>query len=46
MPALEGCKHSLEIEVPVDQVKAESDRVVVEIQKGPASPVSAPAKRP
>ena len=33
MALVEGCKHSLEISVPVDQVESETSRVVDDIQK-------------
>lgn len=46
MPAIEGKKHSLEIEVPVDRVKAETDRVVADIQKRAHLPGFRPGKAP
>ena len=33
MALVEGCKHSLEISIPVDQVESETSRVVDDIQK-------------
>ena len=33
MALVEGCKHSLEITVPVVEVEKETERVVLEIQK-------------
>ena len=46
MPVIEGKKHSVEIEVPVDQVKAETDRVVADIQKRAHLPGFRPGKAP
>ena len=33
MALVEGCKHSLEITVPVAEVEQETERVVAELQK-------------
>jgi trigger factor len=41
---LEGCKHSLEISVPVAEVTAETERVVLEIQKRAKLPGFRPGK--
>jgi trigger factor len=46
MPVLEGCKQSLEIEVPVDEVKRETERVVADIQKKAHLPGFRPGKAP
>jgi len=46
MPVIEGKKHSVEIEVPVDQVKAETDRVIADIQKRAHLPGFRPGKAP
>ena len=46
MPVIEGCKHSLEIEVPVEDVKAETERVLSNIQKRATLPGFRPGKAP
>ena len=46
MPVLEGCKHSLDIEVPVDEVRRETERVVSDIQKKAHLPGFRPGKAP
>jgi trigger factor len=44
MSVTEGTKHSVEIEVPVEQVKAETERVVADIQKRAKLPGFRPGK--
>lgn len=46
MPLIEGCKHSLEITVPLEDVKAETDKVVQNIQKKASLPGFRPGKAP
>ncbi|HUS07358.1 MAG TPA: trigger factor [Bryobacteraceae bacterium] len=46
MPLIEGCKHSLEIMVPLEEVKAETDKVVGTIQKKASLPGFRPGKAP
>jgi trigger factor len=46
MPVLEGCKHTLDIEVPVDEVKRETERVIADIQKKAQLPGFRPGKAP
>ncbi|HET8550671.1 MAG TPA: trigger factor [Bryobacteraceae bacterium] len=46
MPVLEGCKHSLEIEVPVEEVQRETERVLADIQKKARLPGFRPGKAP
>jgi trigger factor len=43
---VEGCKHSLEISIPVADVTSETDRVVVDIQKRAKLPGFRPGKAP
>jgi trigger factor len=43
---VEGCKHSLEISVPVAEVESETERVVAEIQKKVRLPGFRPGKAP
>ncbi len=44
MALVEGCKHSLEISVPVAEVTAETERVVLDIQKRAKLPGFRPGK--
>src|SRR5690349_15996219 len=46
MPVIDGCKHSLEIEVPVEDVKADTERVLSNIQKRATLPGFRPGKAP
>ena len=46
MALVEGCKHSLEITVPVAEVESETERVVAEIQKKVRLPGFRPGKAP
>ena len=43
---LEGCKHELEITVPVDEITSETDRVVAKIQQKVRLPGFRPGKAP
>src|ERR1700704_5968863 len=43
---LEGCKHELEITVPVDEITSETDRVVAKIQQKVRIPGFRPGKAP
>jgi trigger factor len=46
MPVIEGCKHELEIEVPVAEIERETERVVANIQKRANLPGFRPGKAP
>ncbi len=46
MALVEGCKHSLEITVPVAEVESETERVIAEIQKKVKLPGFRPGKAP
>lgn len=46
MPLVEGCKHSLDIEIPVDEVRAETERVLADVQKKAHLPGFRPGKAP
>ena len=46
MALVEGCKHELEIVVPVEEVESETDRVVANIQKKVRLPGFRPGKAP
>ena len=46
MPLVEGCKHSLEITVPVAEVEKETERVVADIQKKVRLPGFRPGHAP
>ena len=46
MALVEGCKHSLEISVPVTEVAQETERVIAEIQKKVRLPGFRPGKAP
>jgi len=43
---LEGCKHEVEITVPVDEITSETDRVVAKIQQKVRLPGFRPGKAP
>jgi len=43
---IEGCKHSLEISIPVAEVESETNRAVTEVQKGAKMPGFRPGKVP
>src|ERR1700685_2587293 len=43
---VEGCKHELEITVPLDEIDRETDRVVATIQQKPKLPGFRPGKAP
>ncbi|MFB3828991.1 MAG: trigger factor [Bryobacteraceae bacterium] len=46
MALVEGCKHSLEITVPASEVEAETERVLVDVQKKAKLPGFRPGKVP
>jgi trigger factor len=46
LPLVEGCKHSLEISIPVAEVTSETERVVLDIQKRAKLPGFRPGKAP
>ncbi len=46
MPLLEGCKHEIEITIPVQEVDKETERVVADIQKKVRLPGFRPGKAP
>lgn len=46
MALVEGCKHSLEITVPVDEVEAETGRAVTKVQQRAKLPGFRPGKAP
>ena len=46
MPLIEGCKHSLEISVPAQEVDEETERVISELQKKVKIPGFRPGKVP
>ena len=46
MSLVEGCKHSLDLSVPIDEVASETDRVVSDIQKRARLPGFRPGKAP
>ena len=46
MALIEGCKHEFEITVPLDQIQAETDRIVTSIQKRANLPGFRPGKAP
>ena len=46
MALIEGCKHEFEITVPLDQIQAETDRIVANIQKRANLPGFRPGKAP
>ena len=46
MPLVEGCKHELEISVPVDVVESETSRVAMDVQKRAKLPGFRPGKVP
>ncbi|MEO7651838.1 MAG: trigger factor [Bryobacteraceae bacterium] len=46
MALVEGCKHSLEISIPVEEVETETDRVVASIQQRAKMPGFRPGKIP
>ena len=46
MALVEGCKHSLELSIPVDEVESETGRVTAEIQKRAKLPGFRPGKAP
>jgi trigger factor len=43
---VEGCRHSLEISIPVDEVESETGRVAAEVQKRAKLPGFRPGKVP
>jgi trigger factor len=43
---IEGCKHALEVEIPVEDVKSETGKVVEELQKRVRMPGFRPGKAP
>jgi trigger factor len=43
---VEGCKHEIEISVPVDEIARETDRVVANIQQKVKLPGFRPGKVP
>ena len=46
MALVEGCKHSLEISIPVEEVESETDRVAADVQKRAKLPGFRPGKVP
>jgi len=46
MALIEGCKHEFEITVPLDQIQAETERIVAGIQKKANLPGFRPGKAP
>ncbi len=46
MALVEGCRHSLELSIPVDEVESETSRVTTEIQKRAKLPGFRPGKAP
>ncbi len=46
MALVEGCKHSLEITVPTSEVEAETERVLIDVQKKAKLPGFRPGKVP
>lgn len=46
MPVAESCKRSLEISIPVEEVEAETNRVVIDVQKRAKMPGFRPGKVP
>ena len=46
MALLEGCKHSLEVSVPVEEVESETGRVMADVQKRAKLPGFRPGKAP
>ncbi|HLK63580.1 MAG TPA: trigger factor [Bryobacteraceae bacterium] len=46
MALVEGCRHSLEISVPVDEVESETGRVTADVQKRAKLPGFRPGKAP
>ena len=46
MALVEGCKHSLEISIPVQEVETETDRVATDVQKRARIPGFRPGKVP
>jgi trigger factor len=46
MALIEGCKHEFEITVPLEQIQAETDRIVASIQKRANLPGFRPGKAP
>ena len=43
---VEGCKHEIEVTVPVDEIARETDRVVADIQQKAKLPGFRPGKAP
>lgn len=46
MALVEGCRHSLEISIPVDEVESETGRVIADVQKRAKLPGFRPGKAP
>jgi trigger factor len=46
LPLVEGCKHELEISVPVDEVESETSRAAMDVQKRARLPGFRPGKAP
>jgi trigger factor len=46
LPLVEGCKHELEISIPVDEVENETSRVAMDVQKRAKLPGFRPGKAP
>ena len=46
MALLEGCRHSLEVSVPVEEVESETSRVMADVQKRAKLPGFRPGKAP
>jgi trigger factor len=46
LPLIDGCKHELEISVPVDEVESETSRAAMDVQKRARLPGFRPGKAP
>jgi len=46
LPLVEGCRHSVEISIPVDEVESETSRVAADVQKRAKLPGFRPGKAP
>jgi trigger factor len=46
LPLVEGCRHSAEVSIPVDEVESETNRVAADVQKRARLPGFRPGKAP
>ena len=46
MAVIEGCRHSLEIAIPVEEVEGETSRITADVQKRARLPGFRPGKAP